>query len=118
MRLFFITPYRRPEVLAQPFCVAFEPVQFVFLTVIAPVAQTRVWDIPARLDSLLRYRPEMMEKGAPSHGQPQTGLAGAPEKFVVLIPAQARIVVEEADALKHAARDHETDSRSHACPPD
>src|SRR4051794_32591748 len=59
-----------------------------------------------------------MEKSAAGDRQPKSALACAAEKLIVLVTAQARIVIKVTDRVKHPAMNHEANSRSGSGPPD
>src|SRR5450759_867839 len=65
--------------------------------------------------AFLRDGTEVMQKRAASDGQPESGLAGAVEKIVILVTAK---IIEVTDRLKNLAVNHETDPMRNVCPAD
>src|ERR1035437_2636612 len=65
--------------------------------------------------SFLRDGAEVMQKRAASDGQPESGLAGAAEKIVILVTAK---IIEVTDRLKNLAVNHETDPMRNVFPAD
>src|ERR1035437_1589514 len=80
---------------------------------IAVAVFARHYDL--ELGVLLRDGTEVMQKRAASDGQPESGLAGAAEKIVILITAK---IIEVTDRLKNLAVNHETDPMRNVFPAD